>query len=42
MLTRYEKVERVAFLLAIIVLLLDVLIWRPGPHQHLLIFKEKP
>ncbi len=29
MLTRYEKVERVAFLLAIIVLLLDVLIWRP-------------
>lgn len=29
MLTRYEKVERVAFLLAIIVLLLDVFIWRP-------------
>lgn len=29
MLTRYEKVERVAFLIAIIVLLLDVLIWRP-------------
>ena len=29
MFTRYEKVERVAFLLAIIVLLLDVLIWRP-------------
>jgi hypothetical protein len=28
MLTRYEKVERVAFLIAIIVLLLDVLIWR--------------
>lgn len=29
MFTRYEKVERVAFLIAIIVLLLDVLIWRP-------------
>jgi len=29
MLTRYEKVERVVFLLAMIVLLLDVLIWRP-------------
>ncbi len=29
-LTRYEKVERVAFLLAIIVLLLDVLIWHPN------------
>lgn len=29
MFTRYEKVERVVFLLAIIVLLLDVLIWRP-------------
>lgn len=29
MLTRYEKIERVAFLLAIIVLMLDVLIWRP-------------
>jgi hypothetical protein len=28
MLTRYEKVERVAFLIAIIVLLLDVLVWR--------------
>jgi hypothetical protein len=30
MLTRYEKVERVVFLLAIIVLLLDVLIWHPN------------
>ena len=30
MLTRYEKVERVVFLLAIIVLLLDVLIWNPN------------
>jgi hypothetical protein len=29
MLTRYEKIERVVFLLAIIVLLLDVLVWRP-------------
>ncbi len=29
MLTRYEKVERVAFLLAIIVLLCDVFFWRP-------------
>ncbi len=29
MLTRYEKVERVAFLLAMVVLLLDVFIWRP-------------
>jgi hypothetical protein len=28
MLTRYEKVERVAFLIAIIVLLLDVLVWQ--------------
>ena len=30
MFTRYEKVERVVFLLAIIVLLLDVLIWNPN------------
>jgi hypothetical protein len=30
MFTRYEKVERVVFLLAIIVLLLDVLIWHPN------------
>jgi hypothetical protein len=30
MLTRYEKVERVAFLIAMIVLLLDVLVWRPN------------
>lgn len=29
MLTRYEKVERAAFLIAIIVLMLDVLVWRP-------------
>lgn len=29
MLTRYEKVERVVFLLAIIVLLCDVFFWRP-------------
>ncbi len=28
-LTRYEKVERVVFLLAIIVLLCDVFFWRP-------------
>lgn len=28
--TRYEKVERLAFALAIIVLLLDVLVWRPN------------
>jgi len=28
-LTAYEKVERVAFALAMIVLLLDVFIWRP-------------
>ncbi len=27
--TLYEKVERVVFLLAIIVLLCDVLFWRP-------------
>ena len=29
MLTRYEKFERVLFLLGIIVLLLDLLYWRP-------------
>jgi len=29
-LTVYEKVERVVFLLAIIVFLLDVLFWRAG------------
>jgi len=28
-LTRYEVVERVVFFVAIIVLLLDVFIWRP-------------
>lgn len=28
--TRIEKVERVVFLVAIIVLLLDVLYWRPN------------
>lgn len=30
MLTRYEKVERVVFLLAMIVLMLDVFLWRAG------------
>jgi hypothetical protein len=29
MMTPAEKVQRVVFLLAIIVLLLDVLVWRP-------------
>jgi hypothetical protein len=29
MLTRYEKFERVLFLLGMIVLLLDLLYWRP-------------
>lgn len=29
-LTRVEKVERVVFLLAIIVILLDLFVWRPG------------
>jgi hypothetical protein len=29
MLNAYEKVERVVFLLAVIVVLLDVFIWRP-------------
>ena len=28
-LTRIEKIERVVFLLAVIVVMLDVLIWRP-------------
>jgi len=28
--TRHEKVERVVFLIAMIVLLLDVLVWRPN------------
>lgn len=30
MLTTWEKIERVAFLLAIIVLMLDLLVWRPN------------
>lgn len=30
MLTRYEKVERIAFLIAMIILLLDLLVWRPN------------
>jgi hypothetical protein len=30
MLTTWEKVERVAFLLAVIVLMLDLLVWRPN------------
>lgn len=29
-LTRVEKVERVVFLLAFIVILLDLFVWRPG------------
>lgn len=29
MLTRYEKFERVVLLLAVIVLMLDLLYWRP-------------
>jgi hypothetical protein len=28
--TRWEKLERVVFLLAVIVLLLDLLYWRPN------------
>lgn len=28
--TRYEKIERIVFLLAMIVLLLDVLVWHPN------------
>jgi hypothetical protein len=30
MLTRWEKIERVAVLLCIIVLMLDLLVWRPN------------
>jgi hypothetical protein len=30
MLTTWEKIERVALLLAIIVLMLDLLVWRPN------------
>lgn len=30
MLTTWEKIERVAFLLAVIVLMLDLLVWRPN------------
>lgn len=30
MMTTWEKIERVAFLLAIIVLMLDLLYWRPN------------
>lgn len=29
MLTRYEKIERAVFLIALIVIALDLLIWRP-------------
>lgn len=29
MLSPWEKIERVVFLLAVIVVLLDVLVWRP-------------
>lgn len=29
MFTHYEKIERVIFLIALIVIALDVLIWRP-------------
>jgi hypothetical protein len=29
MMTKWEKIERVVLLLAIIVVLLDVLVWRP-------------
>jgi hypothetical protein len=29
MLTRVEKIERAVFLLAVIVVLLDIFIWRP-------------
>lgn len=28
--TRYEKIERIVFLLAMIVLLLDLLVWHPN------------
>jgi hypothetical protein len=30
MLTRWEKIERIVFLLCIIVLMLDLLVWRPN------------
>lgn len=30
MLTTWEKTERIVFLLAIIVLMLDLLVWRPN------------
>lgn len=30
MMTTWEKIERVAFLLAVIVLMLDLLVWRPN------------
>lgn len=30
MLTTWEKIERIVFLLAIIVLMLDLLVWRPN------------
>jgi len=30
MLTTWEKIERVAVLLAVIVLMLDLLVWRPN------------
>jgi hypothetical protein len=30
MLTPWQKIERVVFLLAIIVLMLDLLVWRPN------------
>lgn len=29
MLTRYEKIERAVFLMALVVVMLDVLVWRP-------------
>lgn len=29
MLTRYEKIERAVFLMALVVAMLDVLVWRP-------------
>lgn len=30
MLTRWEKIERIVFLLSIIVLMLDLYVWRPN------------
>jgi hypothetical protein len=30
MLTRWEKIERIVFLLCIIVLMLDLYVWRPN------------